>query len=160
VKREDADQRIAALDARLAKVELAYFKWNQDLEMQRKQLLEGDMDWWKASEVVHQRRVRTVQEGKSPVDFNDLKSLLTEICSVYLRAREEAREAIRAMFDDKPSLLAYLHSYIAHTTQRLAETKDQDSRISNPSRKYKESSTRELLVNFRKSAYLRTLQHE
>jgi len=206
VKREDADQRIAALDARLAKVELAYFKWNQDLEMQRKQLLEGDMDWWKASEVVHQRRVRTVQEGKSPVDFNDLKSLLTEICSVYLRAREEAREAIRAMFDDKPSLLAYLHSYIAHTTQRLAETKDQDwlrlglaaasicdrrvdwrdlmiclgdlymtaketglrpgyqfsavARISNPSRKYKESSTRELLVNFRKSAYLRTLQHE
>ena len=204
MKRENADHRIAALGAQLAKVELAYHKWNQDLEVQRKQLVEGDMDWWKAIEVVHQRRVRTVQEGRSPVDFDDLKGLLNKVCLMYLRADEEDREAIRAIFDDKPSLLAYLHSYIAHTTRRLAETKDKEwlrlglaaasvcdrrvdwrdlmvflgelyltakeaglrpgyqfsavARISNPSRRYKESSTRDLLANFRKSAYLRGLQ--
>ena len=77
VKREDADERIAAFDEQLAEIEQAYHKWNQDLDKQRKQLIEGDMDWWKAIEVVHQRRVRAVQEGQSPVDFDELKGLLT-----------------------------------------------------------------------------------
>ena len=207
MRRKQIDQRIHALDAELAAFQASYDAWNADLAEQREKVLqEPDMDWWKAIKVVNQRYVRAIEDGTSPIDFADLNALLDELCALYLKASEEQRVAVRAIFDDKASVLKYLHSYIAHTSRHLAETKDKKwlrmglaaasicdrrvdwrdlmiclgdlyltareagfrpgyqfsavARISNPSRKYKENSTRDFRANSRKSGYVRSLLHQ
>jgi hypothetical protein len=198
------DDQIGGIDARLAEIAACYSAWNEQLESERRRLVERGVDWWEAIERVHAIRLETIQAGASPVDFDRLSSLLDELCSIYLKAGEDQRIRIRAVFDDKESVLKYLHSYIANKTRRLrlsgekkwlrlglaaASICDQRvdwrdlmiclghlymvardagfrpgyqfravARISNPRGRHRQSSTRDLLANFRKSAYLSSIQ--
>jgi hypothetical protein len=125
MRRKQIGPRIRALDAELAGVQATYDEWHAELEEQRQQvLLEPGMDWWKAMEVVNQRYGQALQEGTSPIDFQHLIKLLDELCALYLKADEQQRVAVRAIFDDKSSVLRYLHTYIGFAARHLAETND------------------------------------
>jgi len=199
-----SDLEIAETAAALAEIEADYRAWDAEYERRRQELVKGEMDWWKAMEVVHQQRLRDMEEGSVPVDLCALDQLLGAMCALYLQVDADRRQAIRDLFEGRSVLLNRLHHYMGLAARRLQETQDKGwlrmglaaasicdrrvdwrdlmvrlgdlyltasalgmrpgyqfravSRISNPSRRYKEASTRDLLAGFRKTAYLRRLR--
>jgi len=115
---------LTEMDARLVEIDVDYAEWNQQLESQRKGLEAQGVDWWEALEIVHKRAGEMIANGECPVDFDKLHALLDDLCGVYLKVEAEERAAIRAMFDDKPHVLKYLHSHIGWASRLLQETGD------------------------------------
>ena len=118
------NDRLAEIDAGLTILNTHWTEWNDQLAETQQELVDSGMDWWEAIQTVHQRHVESIRSGDCPVDFDQLHDLLDELCGIYLEADPGQRVAIRAVFDDKGSVLKYLYSYIGGRVTRLLKSSE------------------------------------
>ena len=87
--------------------------------------VEGGVDWLEAAEVMHRRQMDAFWAGTAPLDLQEVREALDELCSLYLNADDDQRARIRSSFEDKKRLRNYLHSYVGgRAAQLVRSTRD------------------------------------
>ena len=107
-----SNERIAEIDALLARLNQSWEAWDAELLIEQRRLEREGMHKWEAIGVVRRQQMEHLWGGTAPFDFSQLNQLLDELCGLYLEADQEQRPLIRGLFDDKTRLRKYLHSYI------------------------------------------------
>ncbi len=119
-------ERLAEIDAGLARVNEAWMAWDQELGEVQTRLEHAGMGTMDALDLVHRQQMDRLRAGNAPVDLDLLNQLLDELCCLYLNADQEQRLVIRGFFEDKRRVRKYLHSYIGgRAAPRLASTRDE-----------------------------------
>ena len=78
----------------LAEMNSEYADWDEQLDLEQKELVNQGMDFFDAMEEVGSMRNKSIREGNSLVDFNKLNRLLDELCMVYLTGEKKERDLI------------------------------------------------------------------
>ena len=104
--------RLAEIDAQLSRLNGIWEDWDGKLAEVQKDLVRGGMDVLEAAGVVHRRQMDAFRAGTSPLDLDEVREALDELCALYLRADEEQRLRVRDSFANKRRVRMYLHSYI------------------------------------------------
>jgi hypothetical protein len=116
---------LAELDARLARLDEAWARWDSQLHAAQKELESAGMDRLEAAEAMHRRQVDAFRDRTAPLDLDELHQALDELCSLYLKADADQRARIRGSFGDKGRIGNYLHSYVGgRAAFRLRSTED------------------------------------
>jgi hypothetical protein len=107
-----SQERLAEIDAGLARANEAWEAWDEELAQEQRRLEQDGMDMWEALNAIHRRQMDGLRSGTGPVTFSEIHVLLDELFDLYLMADADQRLLIRGFFEDKDRLRKYLHSYV------------------------------------------------